>query len=59
MTWRIGATITIFAVFLAGRVHADAPVNPPDWWGVNDGETVSLSYDFGTDAWPPIPDAGA
>lgn len=45
----------VFAVLL-GAVAARAQYNPPSWWGVNDGSTTSVCYQFNTPSNPAVPD---
>lgn len=40
---------------LASVSHAQ-PVNPPPTWGIDDGFSTSLAYEFNSDARPPVPD---
>lgn len=40
---------------VAMAIAAQAQVNPPSWWNVNDGNTSSFGYTFDDSSYPPIP----
>ena len=44
------------ACILLITTRAHAQVNAPAWWGVIDNDTVSLSFLFPQNDWPPVPD---
>ena len=52
MMFSMKGTRRIFAAFIfaSGAVSALAQVNPPPWWGTNDGFTTSQSWTFDTPA---------
>lgn len=47
-------TVITITFALCCALPALAQVGPPSWWGALDENTVSMSFQFPTDAWPPI-----
>lgn len=49
-------TIVVTGIVVAASVPALGQVNPPPWWGANDGNTTSQSWTFDDPSAPFVPD---
>ena len=55
---RLPALIVVAALLFGAFARAQTaprPPNAPSWWNVKDENTVSVSYTFDSDTWPPTP----